>query len=56
MIKYNKIEFNFKKYKASSAREDQMFDMITTLNNCSSSAQTKYIDTAYEVCFTDYVK
>ena len=56
MIKYNKIEFNFKKYKAGSAREDQMFVMITTLNNCLSSAQTKYINTAYEVCFTGYVK
>jgi len=33
-----------------------MFDMITTLNNCLSSAQTKYINTAYEVRFTGYVK
>lgn len=56
MIKYNKIKNNFKKYKAGSAREDQMFDMITTLNNCLSSAQTKYIDAAYKVCFTGYVK
>ena len=56
MIKYDKIEFNFKKHKAGSLREDQMFDMITKLIDCLSSAQTKYIDAAYKVCFTGYVK
>ena len=55
MIKYNKIKNNFKKYKAGSARED-LKRLIWTLNNCLSSAQTKYIDAAYKVCFTGYVK
>ena len=56
MIKYNKIEFNFKKYKAGSIREDQMFDIITTFIHCLSSAQIKYINNEYEICFTGYVK